>query len=411
MDLSYTRIKKSLKWRLQNHLLLPLYPLYKPYLIKRMRKKDKIKVVFVLSELGKWKTESLYNAMKRHERFSPMLVVVDTMLHNGSEKRVMKYLDSKGYPYTFLEQEKTITDTFHPDIIFYQEPYENHYLENHYFTYNLRSLFCYVNYAFHSMVVPDANNMPLYGCVFQLYFENESTLQDLKKSIGDYANNGVVTGLPMTDILINSNGVNPWKILSGNRKKIIWAPHHTLPGGANSFLVYSTFLKYSDFMLEMADKYKDSVQFAFKPHPLLKMKLEKFWSKEEIDNYYNKWASMPNTQIEEGDYVSLFQNSDAMIHDCSSFQIEYHYTHNPALYLCDDIEEHERGMNTFAKRAFELHYIGKSEQDIEQFINNVINGVDTKRDERLSFYKENLLPPYGKAASDNIINAILGYNG
>ena len=411
MDLSYTRIKKSLKWRLQNHLLLPLYPLYKPYLIKRMRKKDKIKVVFVLSELGKWKTESLYNAMKRHERFSPMLVVVDTMLHNGSEKRVMKYLDSKGYPYTFLEQEKTITDTFHPDIIFYQEPYDNYYLENHHFIYNLKSLFCYVNYAFHSMVVPDANNMPLYGCVFQLYFENESTLLDLKNSIGDYANNGVVTGLPMTDILINSNGVNPWKNLSSNRKKIIWAPHHTLPGGVNSFLVYSTFLKYSDFMLEMAEKYKDSVQFAFKPHPLLKMKLEKFWPVEKINDYYNTWASMSNTQIEEGDYVSLFQYSDAMIHDCGSFQIEYHYTHNPALYLCDNIEEHERGMNTFAKSAFELHYMGKNEQDIEQFINNVINEVDTKRDERLTFYKEYLLPPYGKSASDNIINAILGYNG
>ena len=98
MDLSYSRIKKSLKWRLQNHLLLPLYPLYKPYLIKRMRKKDKIKVVFVLSELGKWKTESLYNEMKEHERFSPMLIVVDTMLHNESEKRVMEYLDFKGYP-------------------------------------------------------------------------------------------------------------------------------------------------------------------------------------------------------------------------------------------------------------------------------------------------------------------------
>jgi UDP-N-acetylglucosamine 2-epimerase len=120
---------------------------------------------------------------------------------------------------------------------------------------------------------------------------------------------------------------------------------------------------------------------------------------------------MPNTQIEEGDYVSLFKNSNAMIHDCSSFQIEYHYTHNPALYLCDDIEEHERGMNTFAKRAFELHYMGNSEQDIEQFINNVINEVDTKRDERLSFYNENLLPPYGKTASENIINAILSYNG
>ena len=68
-------------------------------------------------------------------------------------------------------------------------------------------------------------------------------------------------------------------------------------------------------------------------------------------------------------------------------------------------------MNTFAKSAFELHYMGKNEQDIEQFINNVINEVDTKRDERLTFYKEYLLPPYGKSASDNIINAILGYNG
>lgn len=65
------------------------------------------------------------------------------------------------------------------------------------------------------------------------------------------------------------------------KKKIIWAPHHSLEdcGG----LQLSTFLSYYKFFFELAQKYFNDIQIVFKPHPLLKEKLYQHpdWGKEK----------------------------------------------------------------------------------------------------------------------------------
>ena len=62
----------------------------------------------------------------------------------------------------------------------------------------------------------------------------------------------------------------------------------------------------------------------------------------------SEWESLSNAQLETGKYVDLFMTSDAMIHDCGSFTIEYHYTLKPVMYLVKG-EEHTKMMilNTF----------------------------------------------------------------
>ena len=96
-----------------------------------------------------------------------------------------------------------------------------------------------------------------------------------------------------------------------------------------------------------------------------------------------------------------------MIHDCSSFTIEYHYTQNPVMFLTRNTGA-ENSRNEFAQKAYNLHYIGTTNEQIEKFIKDVINGIDPLKMERTKFYKECLVPPYGKKACENIINAILG---
>ena len=90
-----------------------------------------------------------------------------------------------------------------------------------------------------------------------------------------------------------------------------------------------------------------------------------------------------------------------MIHDCSSFTMEYHYTHNPVMYLMRS-DNHDANMNEFSKKAFRLHYMGRSAEDIERFVRDVIAGVDPMRTERDAFYRECLLPPGGRTATANI---------
>ena len=71
------------------------------------------------------------------------------------------------------------------------------------------------------------------------------------------------------------------------------------------------------------------------------------------------------------DYLALFKYSDALIHDCGSFTIEYLYMDNPVMFLTLD-EHHADNLNATAKKAYSLHYKGRSRIDIEEFVVSVI---------------------------------------
>jgi len=76
------------------------------------------------------------------------------------------------------------------------------------------------------------------------------------------------------------------------------------------------------------------------------------------------------------------------------------------MYLVNE-KFHEDNLNEFGRRAFDLHYLGRSAKEIEAFITNIIEGKDDLKNARERFYQECLLPPNGNNASDNIINSIL----
>ena len=155
-------------------------------------------------------------------------------------------------------------------------------------------------------------------------------------------------------------------------------------------------------MLELAKKYEEKIQFAFKPHPVLKYRLINLWGKEKTENYYNQWDIMSNTQLEDGYYNDLFLTSDAMIHDSITFTAEYIYTAKPVLYIVRDTNM-EYCWNTFGTMAFNSHYHAYNEQDIELFIENVVlNGNDPKADERNVFYDNYLYPKDGIMPSEKI---------
>ena len=161
-------------------------------------------------------------------------------------------------------------------------------------------------------------------------------------------------------------------------------------------------------MLEMARKYADKVQFVFKPHPLLQPHLYKYWGKEKTDAYYAAWENLSNGQVEMGQYDDLFMTSDAMIHDCSSFTNEYMFTCNPVMYLMHDkSDSHGSNLNTFTRKAFDLHYKGTTHEEIEDFIQNVINGKDALLEQRKKYYAEYLKPVNNKMSVENIMGAVL----
>ena len=381
------------------------HTLYTPLLVRKVQKKEQIKVLFHLFNLGMWKTEALYLLMSSNDRFRTF-ILVEPSGNVVETEQLIQYLEKKGYPFYQLSPKETIKRTIHPDIIFYQQPYGTFEKKNDYYQ-NFYALFCFVDYAFHGNNTDQFYSSPLNNLAWHNYFENRLVLKGLPSLMPNKARNCLVTGLPMTDIYLRATKApDPWKSQDKPKKRIIYAPHHTISG--QEWIHFSTFLTYCDTMLNLAAKYSDKVQFAFKPHPVLRKKLDYVWGKEKTDDYYHRWATMENSQLEEGQYASLFIHSDAMIHDCSSFCIEYHYSKNPVMFL--ERDEHKDGkLNDFSRLAYDLHYKGHSAEDIEHFIQMVIADKDPMAPQREEFYDKHLKLPYGKSASENIINCILDH--
>lgn len=405
---------KDLYFRLGNAfrrvMLYVIYTrLYIPIKVRRIRKKPRIKVLFVVGWLGFWKSQLLYDAMVKHPRFEPIILVAPGLSGDQTDA-VAAYFKEKniGYFRAYANKPFSIKETINPDIIFYPQTYPDLFKEDIYYRKNLYALFCYVNYGLRGVDIPDIRNTFLLNIVWQNYFENEITLKGSARLMLNKGRNGIVTGLPFQNEYFQPKEEipNPWKPQRKSKKKVIWAPHHSI-NQRGLKIEYATFFQYADIMKELVRKYADEVQWAFKPHPVLYFKLCSVWGREKTDEYYDFWRKQDNTQLEEGQYLGLFMHSDAMIHDCGSFTIEYQYSGSPALYLVRN-EANQDDFNEFHRRAYDIHYKGFSADDIEVFIQNVINGIDPKLQERSDFVKEYLTPPGCGDASINIVNSILG---
>lgn len=387
---------------------LDLYWLNLPRKIKKIRAKEKIKVLFINSTLTSWKTEMLYERMLNNKRFIPILGISTNRSYSTAKGDLINYLNSKKYSYVDLDSAKNSIAEIAPDIIFYASPYPENYSKGHYFDKNLQYVFCGVDYCFNITKHEAHLSHPWYDYCWQFYVEHNDVLKRKVELLGKKAYNIKVTGVPMQDLLLldKKNFSDPWHDKTG-KKRIIYAPHHSFKGFNGDGIEFATFMEYGDFMLKIAEEFKDKITIAFKPHGLLYPKLLKTWGQERTDAYYKKWQEMSNTQYENGEYVGLFKYSDAIIHDCASFIVEYLYVNKPGLYLVAE-SNHTDDMFDFVKDCYNSYTHAFCEKDIRTFIIDVINENDSRHNERKSCISNHLIPPSGQSACDNIMNAIIG---
>ena len=379
-----------------------------PYRVWRIRHKKQIKVLFVVSEVSMWKTESLYQIMLSHPRFDPYIFPVGDVTKPDADTEVKEYCERKGYDFVQMKDGDTIQTRIHPDVIFYQQAYPK-YIDDKWFEMNNRqSLFCHVNYCFQNTLVKNSLDRPLQNIAWMVFSENEVCAKEVASIMKNKGRNLVVTGLPFMDELLvsKSHYADPWKPQEYPKKRIIYAPHHSLM--PDDLVSWSSFLENGEFVLALAKKYSKSTQWVFKPHPFLEPKLRKLWGDEKTDKYFKEWSMLPNTQIVNGGYYDVFKHSDAMIHDCGSFLLEYQYTGNPVMFLHSSRPLKNIKLNQMTQISKSLHYQGYNNSDIEELVKMVIAGDDPLREKRQTFFKEAFIPPHGKTASENIIDALLG---
>jgi hypothetical protein len=380
--------------------------------------KFKITVAFFLQSPSVWKYDALYWIFEKSNRFSPIVIICPFNVHlnysNRERLRVMQeaenFVQQKGYKYisSYNEEKKhwvNIRKVINPDIVFFAKPYKDTLPQ--YYIYKFRDkITCYYPYGIEILneTTKITSNLPLHNLLYHYFVETEINKNIIQKNSIVKGENVLVSSfLGMENMIKNDYvPVNVWKKQDREKKRVIWSPHHTIDYLFN----FSNFLMYSEVMLEFARKYKDKIQFAFKPHPVLKFKLLNLWGEEKTEKYYDLWRTMPNTQIAEGEYVDLFFTSDAMIHDSCAFTVEYLFSMKPTLFTAKR-KNMETEFNELGKLAYFLHYHAFSEQDIDNFLQCVVlDGKDTMFNDRKYFYEKYLLPQNGIFPSEMIFNTL-----
>ena len=384
--------------------------------IKDMNGRTPVRVVFMAIDVALWRYQHVYELMAADKRFSVNIVLTPCIVRNYEKDlaALRSFFDGKGIPYIDYQTGQApfdIKKQLNPDIIFYTQPYEYLLVPEYDCRQFYDRLVCYMPYAFWTFAT-FAYNLHFCNRAWRLYYPLESYRQAAVKQASNHGSNVRVVGYANADDYLHAQHTDAWKPMADGqkRKRIIWAPHFTITHIQGSIPPRSNFLWMAPLMLELAQRYSDKLQIAFKPHPMLLTQLYKHpdWGKERTDAYYAQWQQMANTQLETGQYIDLFMSSDAMIHDSGSFAVEYHYTKQPVMFMAKDMDYILETQSEFGKLAYSMHYIGASEQDILRFIDDVVlGGNDTMRPQREQFFNDYLLPPGGKSVAQNVVDDIV----
>lgn len=416
--LARTFIPLSIKRRINYYRIyfssINLYSIKKSHRqrIKYIQIQNKVKVLFLAGELAMWRYQTLYDILSKDPRFELMIAISIPAIREKTKTalELEKYFKSLNMPYINSIEIDTqfFLSQWNPDIIFYCQPYESSLLNAFDCNNNLHRLLAYVPYGLSTVNWDFTYNGLLHNCAWRIYQASSLHFKTAKSLCANYGKNIVVVGEPHADIFLSPTSRNPWKQINDNkiRKKIIWAPHASV--NKNSLSSRGAFLWLYKAMLEIAHNFSDKIQIAFKPHPYLYTNLSDIWGEKRVNEYYNYWKNGFNTQLETEDFIDLFKNSDALIHDCGSFTGEYLFTGNPVMFTTKTFDIIRTNADDFGLECLKGHYIGNTVDDVMGFIYNIIqNGPDPLKIKRNQIKKQYLTPPNGLSVAQNIYNDLV----
>lgn len=389
--------------------------------VRKIRDRGHANVLFVASSMSMWRCQGIYEHMSRDRRFSVLVAIVPFPQYSGGEQErcrleLREYFSSCGVRFVDAVEcgasfEEVIRG-YDPDILFYPQNYSRLYRNCMDWENFTDRLICYNNYGLPTIRTEWTYNTQFSNLAWRHYHPTPLQLVTAKEMMDNNAFNVRIVGEVEADMFNSDKSVDPWKRINDgkSRKRIIFAPHFRIKG--NEVLNRGAFLWTAELMKELAVKYRDKVQFVFKPHPRLRTELYGFpgWGKERTDDYYRFWETSYNTQIELGGFMDVFRWSDAMIHNCVSFTGEYMFTSNPVLYLTRNKEEICAMADDFGSKCLDLHYFADNGVQIENFVENIVlGGNDPLASSRKEFYDEYMIPPdTGNVAMNTYLDILKG---
>ena len=378
--------------------------------IRKYPKNRKIRVLFLVNESSKWKTQSLCDEMVMRGGYEIIIALsnadIDWKIDDAARRCRMdenrRFFEERGLhvveAYDIATHKARELSKFSPDIVFYQHPWSfpEVQMPRHVASF---ALTCYVPYFIPTSVGLDMHcRQPLHRELFRHFVLNDGFvdyfLDNIK--ISHYA--GEILGLGHTMI----DELQPHDKDDDSEGPVIYSPHWSINHPKlHSFVDLSTFLTNGQFILDYARRHPE-IKWAFKPHPTLMVTLHNTgaMSDAEIDAYYKGWEEIGEACY-TGDYVELFRRSRAMITDCDSFRVEYACLGKPIVHLVSSIPN-KRTFTPF-EFLFDTYYKVHNNDELVKVLDEiVVKREDPKRDERLSALKTSGL--LGVNAAKNILD-------
>lgn len=381
---------------------------------RKLTESQRIIVAFLVYNPAIWKYENLYRLFERDDRFLPTIIISVIKDDNPGVafKTNLEFFSQDHNVFEGNEATYKSHINFHkslnPDIVVTSSPYDSSFHRNFRSYKLLKYLTIYAQYGIntsnnHFVDINTHNNL-----LWKYFVESQFHLGLYKKWVKEdfkIGYNFIYCGYIGADEIKHLSYDRIFKKFN-NRKLVIWAPHWSIDKRIKELNI-STFLDYFLIMIEIAEQYISEIDFVLKPHPNLRNLLikEEFWGVEKTNQYYDKWHRGVNTSLVDGNYIDLFNESDAIIHDSGAFIVEYLYTGKPAGYLLKDNFDLEF-YNDFGKEALKSYHLIKNKNDIVIFLDNLLFDEDTKFTQRERFYNQYLIEHHHNA-SENVYKYIL----
>jgi hypothetical protein len=374
-------------------------------------KTRKIKIGFAIIYASAFPAMPLFQLMKSSSNFEPELVIIPDALRSKDD--YLNFISNQTYllgvSYSIQsgvdKVSGEILDVFSKyDVVCFSSPYPEMVEQLHSITHlsEQGKLVFYINYSF-GVSTYDLHWLSseqlsfLWRAFVPTEFHARRWMSHsllVKKRI-------VVTGYPKLESL------DPIPKDKSFRKLVILAPHHSIDDSDSKWSL-GNFLELCETYAKIPVLFPQ-VDFVFRPHPLLKSKLERddIWGKDLTIQYFKKITNLPNVRFsEESDYLELFAKSDALIHNSGSFLAEYLYTMQPAAFLISNKKLLYKSLNKFGRKCLRSHYLLYDLENVIQFITEVVlKELDSKRLKRLRFLKREL-QQNNISSSQKIINEL-----
>ena len=311
---------------------------------KRKPKDRKIRVLFIVSEIAKWKEQSLYEGMESSGQFYPVVGLSAWNRQNGLSNAELDAVHSRAE--AFFDKlgnrhVRTVTvdgcrkvfhslSEFNPDIVFYTEPWSPCERQNpddvSKFALTYYVPYFVPNYGIISWDCHQRFHQLLHG-----YFCLSQEWCDLYRSslrFTAHATKFIPAGHPALDYCYRNRDRKP------QMDYVIYAPHYSFPHKNRKHVqTYGTFEWNGLKILEYAESHPE-IKWVFKPHPVLWITVieEGFMTEQELRSYYARWRKV-GIVCEDSDYQEYFLESRCMITDSGSFLSEYGATERPIIHL------------------------------------------------------------------------------